>query len=243
MIPRPVEAHQHAHVDLERSSAPWIPSGFHPHPTYVQLLLICAVLLLCVLVQVLRTFRRSRTDNGSTLSSCQLPDGGDKELCEPQKEYQLSEKSAPQPSSETAPGRGWWWVDALLGRDTEEVAVAIAARSMVMQTHHQLACPVQNDPELQRYKDSIPPHQPRQQRPPVSMAKLIMSRHVRFSHIPRFILPSLIFPGISLTCPPQAYPPRRPRSPPKPTATTATTTQPHSRPPSRLASSCMQQVV
>ena len=179
MIPRPVEAHEHVPVDLERSSEPWIPTGFRL--TYVQLSLLCTVLFLCVLVHVFRSFRLSRAGSGSTLSSRRSTAVEDKELCEPPKEYQLSEKSAPESSSESAPGRGWWWVDALLGRDTDEEAVANAANSMVMQSHHQLACPVQNDPELQGYKDSIPYNQQRQQRPPISMAKLIMSRHVRFS--------------------------------------------------------------
>lgn len=175
MIPRPVEAHEHVPVvDLERSSGPWIPTEFPS--IYVQLLLLCAVLLLFVFLHVLRYLRFSRADAGSSLPSCGLI-VGDKEFCQPQKEYQLSEKSAPQSLSAAAPGRGWWWVDALLGRDAEEEDVASGA-------HRQLDRPVQNDPELQGYKDSIPYNQPRQQRPPISMAKLIMSRHVRSSHIP-----------------------------------------------------------
>lgn len=181
MIPRPVEAHGHVPVDLEHSSCLWTLSEFRP--TYIQLLLLCAVLSFCVLLHVFRTSRRSRANTDLTSSSCGLT-VEDKELCEPQEEYRFSEKSAPQPSSASAPGRGWWWVDALLGRDgEEEEAVADAVRSMVMQNHQQLACTVQNDPELQGYKDSTPYHQPRQQRPPISMAKLIMSRHVRSSHL------------------------------------------------------------
>lgn len=182
MIPPLVEAYEHAPVDLERSSGSWIPTEFFP--TYVQLLLICAVLLFGVLLHVLRCLRHSRA---GTSSSCRLA-VGDKELCEPQKEYQLSEKSAPQSSSASAPGRGWWWVDALLGRDAEEEAVVNAACSMVIQTHRQLACPEQNDLELQGYKDSITYYRPQEPRRPISMAKLIMSRHVRSSHPIRYLL-------------------------------------------------------
>lgn len=238
MIPRPVEAHEHAPVDSERSPGSWILTEFHP--TYVQLLLLCAVLFFLVLVHVLRSFRLSRAGTGCTLPSCRLT-VEDKELYEHQNEYQLSEKSAPQSSSESAPGRGYWWVDALLGRDVEEEAIANAARSMVIETHHQLAFPVQNDPELQGYKDSILYHPPRQQRPPISMAKLIMSRHVRSPRIP-FDISVTDLSRHFHNRPAQAHPPRRPRSPPKPTPTTATTTQPHSRPPSRLASSPVQVV-
>ena len=178
MIPRPVGAHSHGPVDFERSSGPWIPAEFRP--TYVQLLLLCAALLSCVLLHVVRTLCLSRAKNSSTSSSLAV---GDKEFCEPQEEGQPSEKSAPHSPSASAPGRGWWWVDALLGRDTEEdEAAANAARSMVMQNHNQLVWPVHNDPEARGYKNSTPCYQPREQRPPVSMAKLIMSRHVRSSH-------------------------------------------------------------
>ncbi|KAF9781102.1 hypothetical protein BJ322DRAFT_1079055 [Thelephora terrestris] len=208
MIPRPVEAHIHGSVDFERSSGPWIPAGFRP--TYVQLSLLCAALVFCVLLHVVRSLCFSRAKTSSTSSSLTV---GDKEFCEPQEEGQPSEKSAPHSLSASAPGRGWWWVDALLGRDVEEdEAAANAARSMVFQNHNRLVWPVQNDPEARGYKNSTPCYQPREPRPPISMAKLIMSRH--------------------------ANPPRRPRSPPKPTATTATP-QPHSRPASRLASPCV----
>jgi hypothetical protein len=179
MIPRPVEAHAYPPVDFERSSGPWTPTGFRP--TYVQLLSLCAVLVLCMLLHVVRSLRLSRAAISSTSSSCGLTIG-DKELCEPHAEDQLSEKLPPS-SSASAPGRGWWWVDALLGRDTEEdEAAANAAHSMVIQTHHQLIWSVQDDPGVREYRDSIPCYQPRQQRPPISMAKLIMSRHVRYSH-------------------------------------------------------------
>lgn len=180
MIPPPVKAHEHVPLDLERSSGSWLPTGIRP--TYVQVLLLCAVLLFCLLARVLKSLRlSSRADTSTTLSSCRSTIG-DKELCEPQKECQLSEKSAVQSSPASAPERGWWWVDALLGRDADEEAAASAAHSMVTQTHNQLVSHVQNDPELQGYKDTIPFPQLRQQRPPISMAKLIMSRHVRSSH-------------------------------------------------------------
>ena len=179
MIPRPVEVRAHAPVDFERSSGPWTPTEFRP--TYVQLLSLCAALLFCLLLHAVRSLRRYRVGTSSTSSSCGLT-VGDKELCEPREESQPSEKSPPQSSSESAPKRGWRWVDALLGRDSEEEeAVASAARSMIIQTHRQLVWPVQNDPGVQEYRNSIPYYQPRQ-RPPVSMAKLIMSRHVRSSH-------------------------------------------------------------
>lgn len=210
MIPPPVEEHPYISVDFERSSGPWTPPELCP--TYVQLLSLCAALLFCLLLHVVRSLRLSRAGISSTSSSSGLT-VGDKELCQPQEEGKLSEKLAPQSSSESAPGRGWWWVDALLGRDAEEdEAVANAAHSMVIQTHHQLVWPGQNNLGVEGDKNSIPYYQPRQQRQPISMAKLIMSRH--------------------------AQPPRRPRSPPKPTPQ-PTTTQPHSRPPSRLASSCV----
>ncbi|KAF9648243.1 hypothetical protein BDM02DRAFT_2332632 [Thelephora ganbajun] len=214
MIPRPVEVYAHVPVNFERSSGPWTSTEFRP--TYVHLLSLCAALLFCLLLHVVRSLRLSGAGTSPTSSSCGLA-VGDKELCEPPEESQLLEKSAPQSLSGSVPRRGWWWVDALLGRDAEEEeAVANAAHSMVVHTHHQLAWPVQDDPVLQGHRNSILYYQPRQQRPPISMAKLIMSRH--------------------------AHPPRRPRSPPKPTATTATTTQPQSRPSSRLASSYVQLV-
>ena len=73
-------------------------------------------------------------------------------------------------------------MDALLGRDAEEEeAVANAARPMATQTHQQPIWPVQSGPGVCGYRDSRLYYQPRQ-RPPVSMAKLIMSRHVRSSH-------------------------------------------------------------
>jgi len=175
---------------------------------------LCGVLLFCLLLHVVRSLRLHRAVTGSASSSCRLT-VGDKELCEPLEESQPLEKSA---LSENAPSGGWRWVDALLGRDTEEEeAVANAARSMIIQTHHQLAWPAQDSPAAGGYKNPMPYQQQRrqQQRPPISMAKLIMSRH--------------------------AHPPRRPRSPPKPTTTTPMT-QLQSRPPSRLASSCVQVV-
>lgn len=179
MIPRPVEVRAHSPVDFERSSGPWTPTGFHP--TYVQLLSLCAALLFCLSLHVVRSLCLYRAGTSST-SSCGLA-VGDKELCELQEESQIPEKSIPQPSPESAPKRGWWWVDALLGRDAEEEeAVANAAHSMVIQTHHQLVWPLQSDPGVRGYKNSITYYQPRQQRPPISMAKLIMSRHVRSSH-------------------------------------------------------------
>jgi len=210
MIPRQAEVHAHVPVDFGRSPGPWIPTGLHS--TYVQLLLLCVALLFCLMLHVVRSLCLSRAGATSTSSSCGLAIG-DKEICEPREENQVSEKSAPQSFPAGAPRRGWWWVDALLGRDSEEEeAAANAARSMIIQTHHQLVWPVQDDPGVREYRSSIPYYQLRQQRPPISMAKLIMSRH--------------------------AHPPRRPRSPPKP-STTATTTQPQSRPASRLASSCV----
>jgi len=180
MIPPPVEVHTHVPVDFGRSSGRWTPVGFRP--TYVQLLSLCAALLFCLLLYVVRSLRLARAGITSTSSSCGLA-VDDKESCEPREENQVSEKSAPQPSSATAPRKGWWWwVDALLGRDAEEEeAVANAARSMVAQTHHQLVWPTQIDSGVLGNSNSIPCYQPRQ-RPPVSMAKLIMSRHVRPSH-------------------------------------------------------------
>jgi len=178
MIPRQVEVRAHVPVDFERSSGPWTPPEFHP--AYVQLLLLCAAFLFCLMLHVVRSLRLPKA--GTTSASCGLAIGG-KELCESQEESQLSEKSAPQSLPTTAPRRGWWWVDALLGRDTEEEeAIASAARSIVIETHRQLVWPVQNDPGARGYGNSIPYYQPRQQRPPISMAKLIMSRHVRSSH-------------------------------------------------------------
>ena len=180
MIPRPVEVRAHAPADFERSSGPWTLAGFLP--TYVQLLLLCAAFLLCLLLHVARSLRLHKTGAGSTSSTSGLT-VGDKEFCEPREESQLSEKSIPQSPPESAPKRGWWWVDALLGRDAEEEdTLTNAARSMVIQTHQQLVWPVQNNPGVQGYGNPIPYYQPRQQRPPISMAKLIMSRHVRFSH-------------------------------------------------------------
>lgn len=179
MIPRPVEVRAHAPVDFERSSGPWTPTEFRP--TYVQLLSLCAALLFCLLLYVVRSLRLCRAGANSTSSSSGLT-VGDKEFREPREESELSEKSTSQSSLESAPKRGWRWVDALLGRDSEEEeAVANAARSMVIQTHRQLVWPVQNDPGVQGCRNSIPYYQPRQ-RPPISMAKLIMSRHVRSSH-------------------------------------------------------------
>ena len=180
MTPPPVEVRTHVPVDLERSSGLWTPTGFHL--TYVQLLSLCAAVLFCLSLHVVRSLRHSRAGTHSTSSSCGLA-VGDKELCELREQNQLTEKSASQPLSTGAPRRGWWWVDVLLGKDAEEEeAVANAARSMVLQTHHQLVWPVQNDPGARGYRNSIPFYQPRQQRPPISMAKLIMSRHVRSSH-------------------------------------------------------------
>lgn len=180
MTPPPVEVRTHVPVDLERSSDLWTPTAFHL--TYVQLLSLCAAVLFCLSVHVVRSLRHSRAGTHSTSSSFGLA-VGDKELCEPREQNQLAEKSASQPLSTGGPRRGWWWVDVLLGKDAEEEeAVANAARSMVLQTHHQLVWPVQNDPGVRGYRNSIPYYQPRQQRPPISMAKLIMSRHVRSSH-------------------------------------------------------------
>ena len=180
MIPPPVEARPHTSVGFERSSGPSIPLQFRL--TYVQLLFLCAVLLFCMLLHVVRTLCLSRADPSSTSPSCAFTVGG-KQLCEPQEEGHLSEKSMLQPSPANAPGRGWWWVDALLGRDTEEdEAVSDVARSMVIQTQQQLVWPLPSDHELRGYKNSIPFNHQRQQRPPISMAKLIMSRHVRPSH-------------------------------------------------------------
>lgn len=180
MTPPPVEVRTHVPVDLERSSSLWTPTGFHV--TYVQLLSLCAAVLFCLLLHVVRSLRHSRAGTHSTSSSCGLATE-DKELCELQEQNQLAEKSPSEPSSAGAPRRGWWWVDVLLGRDAEEEeAVVNAARSMVLQTHHQLVWPVQNDPGVRGYRNPISYYQPRQQRPPISMAKLIMSRHVRSSH-------------------------------------------------------------
>ena len=180
MSPPPVEARTHVPVDLDRSSGLWTPTGFHL--TYVQFLSLCAAVLFCLLLHVVRTLRHPRAGTHITSSSCGLA-VGDKQLCEPQEQGQLAEKSEPQSSLAGAPKRGWWWVDVLLGRDAEEEeAVANAARSMVLQTHHQLVWPVQNDPGVRGYRNPTPFYQPRQQRPPISMAKLIMSRHVRSSH-------------------------------------------------------------
>ena len=179
MIPRPVEVRAHVPVDFERSSGPWIPTEFRP--TSVQLLLLCAALMFCLLLHVARSLCLRRAGTTTASSACGLT-VGDKELCEPQEETQLSEKLIPQSSSENAPKRSWWWVDALLGRDVEEEeAISNAARSMVLQTHHQPVWPAQNDPKMRERRNSIPYYQPRQ-RPPISMAKLIMSRHVRSSH-------------------------------------------------------------
>lgn len=180
MTPPPVEVRTHVPIDLERSSGLWTPTDFHP--TYVQLLSLCAALLFCLLLHVVRSLRLPRAGTSPTSSSCGLA-VGDKALCEPQEQNQLAEKSTSQSSSASAPRR-WWWVDVLVGRDTEEEeAVANAARSMVIQSHHQLVWPVQkNEPRVRGYRSPIPYHQPRQQRPPISMAKLIMSRHVRTSH-------------------------------------------------------------
>lgn len=180
MIPRPVESHPHRPVDFERSSGPWIPTEFRP--TCAQLLLLCVALLFCVLLHVVRSLRRSRADASSIPSSCGLTIG-DQQLCEPREEGQSSEKLTLQLQPASAPGRGWSWVDALLGRDSEEdEAVAKAARSMVTQTHSQLILSVHNDLEAREYKNPIPCYQERPERPPISMAKLIMSRHVRPSH-------------------------------------------------------------
>ena len=192
MIPRPVELRAQVSVDFEHSSGPWSPTEFRL--TYVQLLSLCSVLLFCLLLHVVRSLRLRRTVTGSASSSCRSV-VGDKELCAPLEESQPSEKSASPPSSESAPSGSWRWVDALLGRDAEEEeAVVNAARSMINQTHHQLAWSVQNDPAAGGYKNSTPYQQRQQQqqqqqqrqqqqpRPPISMAKLIMSRHVRSSH-------------------------------------------------------------
>lgn len=180
MTPPPVEVRAHVSIDFERSSGLWKPTEFRP--TYVQLLSLCAVFLFCLLLHVLRSMRLSRVGTNSTSSSCGLA-VGDKGLCEPQEQAQLAEKSTLQSLSAGAPRRGWWWVDALLGRDSEEEeAVANAARSTVIQAHHQLVWSVHNDLEVHGYRNPIPYYQPRQQRPPISMAKLIMSRHVRSSH-------------------------------------------------------------
>lgn len=186
MIPRPVEAHAHVPVDLERSPGPWVPPGLGP--TYVQLLLLCVALLFCVLLHVVRSLRLSTVDTSSTSPSCELT-VEDKELCEPQQDDHSLEKSIQPSHSTTEPARGWWWVDALLGRDGgEDEATAAAARSMVIQTHQQLIWPVQNDPDVRGHKNPIPYYRPQQQKPPISMAKLIMSRHVRSSH---FVFPTL----------------------------------------------------
>ena len=188
MIPRPVELRTQPSVDFERSSGPWSPAEFRL--TYVQLLSLCGVLLFCLLLHVVRSLRLHRAVTGSASSSCRLV-VGDKELCAPLEESQPLEKPASQSLSESAPSGGWRWVDALLGRDAEEEeAVVNAARSMIIQTHRQLVWPVQNDPVAGVYKNSTPyqqrhqqqQQQQQQQRPPVSMAKLIMSRHVRSSH-------------------------------------------------------------
>ena len=180
MIPPPVEEPAHAPVDFEPNSGPWTPPEFRP--TYVQLLSLSAILFFFLLLHVVRSLRLSRADASSTSSSCPLSIA-DKELCKPQEEGQLSEKSALESPSANSPARGWWWVDALLGRDGEEdEAIAHAARSMVIQTHNQLGWSEQIDPRIQPDRNPIPYVQLRQQRPPISMAKLIMSRHVRTSH-------------------------------------------------------------
>lgn len=196
MIPPPVEVRAHVPVNFERSSSPWTPTEFYL--TYVQLLSLCAAFLFCVLLHVVRSLRLSRAASNPASSSCGFA-VGDKELCEPQEQDQLAEKPAPLSLSASAPRRGWWWVDALLGRDAEEEeAVANAARLTVAQAHQQLVWPVHDDLGVQGYSSPIPCYQPRQQRPPISMAKLIMSRHVRSSHPIRYFPALWLIPPVTL---------------------------------------------
>ena len=64
MIPRPVEVRAHTLVDFERSSGPWTLAGFLP--TYIQLLLLCAAFLLCLLLHMVRFLHLHKTGAGST---------------------------------------------------------------------------------------------------------------------------------------------------------------------------------
>lgn len=139
------------------------------HLTLLQLLSLFAVLSLILLIYGLRSLR---------LKLSLLGRAGDKEALGTKSSTQETEKDI----GNTDEKRNWWWIDAVVGTDEEErVQVdddtdssryadgAKLTRWSSRQSHSNV--------QTTQLAHSIPmrPQTP----PPVSMAKLIMSRHVR----------------------------------------------------------------
>jgi len=170
------------------------------HLTVLQLLSLFAVLSLILLIYGLRSLR---------LKLSLLGRAGDKEALETKSSKQETEKHAGNSEK-----RNWWWIDAVVGTDEEERVQVVDDTDS---SHYADGAKLtrwssrqsQSYVQTTQLAHSIPmrPQTP----PPVSMAKLIMSRH--------------------------AHAPRRPRSPPKNSTQQTSQDSSHyaSRNPSRLS--------
>lgn len=157
------------------------------HLTLLQLLSLFSILLLLLLVYGLRCLR---------LKLSLLGRFSDKEAWGTKNAAKQTERESVKLLNDEK--RSWWWIDAVVGTDEEERVRVDEHAAMPGQHAHPGKFPRWSFKNLQQpyahvqttqQEQPIPVHVPRQL-PPISMAKLIMSRH--------------------------AYPPRRPRSPPTP---------------------------
>jgi len=209
MIGRPTEGRGHVfNLDIGNYD------GISPtiQPTLLQLLSLLSVLLLLLLIYGLRSLRLKLSLLGKL---------GDKEALGAKGRTKESDKVGLLRSEK----RNWWLIEAVVGNDEEE-RVQVDGRSVAKSQGYidfdQSARWSFQDPQLSlAHAQSTLQRQTilalRQQPPPLSMAKLIMSRH--------------------------ANPPRRPRSPPAVSSPHRTSEnvcahvpQHVTRPPSRLSS-------
>jgi len=205
MIGRPTEGRGHVfNVDLGNYDdlTPTL------HFTLLQLLSLVSVLLLLLLIYGLRSLRLKLSSLGR--------------LCDKEA---LGTKSSTKEVERVGflkdEKRSWWWIEAVVGTDEEERPQLDGHATATSHTYADGAklarWSFQNAQQsLVRAQQTMSQGQPmptlRQQPPPLSMAKLIMSRH--------------------------AYPPRRPRLPPAHSNhhNSQNLSQHASRPPSRLSS-------
>jgi len=181
MIGRPVEVHGHLLINpLTLDFGDYDDLRPTLHLTLLQLLSLFSILFLLLLVYGLRCLRLKLSSLGRF---------ADKEALGSKIATNQIDKGSTQLVNEG--NKGWWWIDAVVGKDEDE-RVQVDERAVTPRQYPHgtrlarwsFRALQQPDPHVQtiQYQQTIPIHVP----PPISMAKLIMSRH--------------------------AHPPRRPRS-------------------------------
>lgn len=134
------------------------------HLTLLQLLSLFAVLSLLLLIYGLRSLRVKLSLLGRV---------GDKEALGTKHVAKQTE----QDFGNTDEKRSWWWIDAVVGTDEEERVQVVDEHADTSRYVDGTQLARWSSRQSQSHVQPIPmrPQAP----PPVSMAKLIMSRHVR----------------------------------------------------------------